>query len=220
MRRIVARPLTVGGEQYLVAPLTIITPGVWSGGVFGSRQVLAECAHKWNGLPITLNHLPRGADGRFDAAVRDRTAIGTVLVPWTAGDGGIRADGWFNVEALEEIAPEVLARLRRGLPIPASAGQQIYFRRAPSGATYNSRPYTVLAYDIQPDHLAVSTRMVAACPGAMVFNGELTSNVEYQQGAEDVSELAREGPEDPTRNIKSKMLPERIKRRNRVRRTS
>jgi hypothetical protein len=84
--------------QWLEAPCTLITEGVHAGShgaIYHSANVLAENAHKWQNIPLTLGH-PRIGDDyvsvNFSPEVFTRFQIGEVVNPrWDEDKKAIRA---------------------------------------------------------------------------------------------------------------------------------
>lgn len=163
---------TLNGRTYLVAPLTMIVPGVLNGSqgaLYYPPSEVEAAADSWNGIPITLRH-PVDAQGNPTSArqpgVLARVGLGTVYA--ANYDGKLTAEGWFDEELTKSRDPGVHAALLSGKPTELSTG--LFTRnKAPDGTVYNGRcPSTGRSYEYvakrhRPDHLAVLPDQVGAC---------------------------------------------------------
>ena len=161
------RHATLQGRPFLVAPITMIVPGVLNGSMgplLYTANVLKK-ASVFNGVPLTLGH-PTNPDGSSISArspgVIDRIGIGTVMNS-RFYNGKLIAEGWFDVNRLKRIAPEVLEALENGVKIECSTGVITHRKRAPSGATYNGQRYLEEVVGMDGDHLAILTDTRGAC---------------------------------------------------------
>jgi hypothetical protein len=169
---IVGRPkrITRNQRDYIVAPMSLITPGVLNGSagpLYYPREEIARDPSAWNDVAITLGH-PKDTSGQRnvsgrDPAVLDRVKLGRVYNARIDHRGRLVAEGWFHVESLRRVAPQVLAALEAGSPIELSTGLRTTNEPAPGGATFNGRPYTHVARDYKPDHLAILPGQKGAC---------------------------------------------------------
>lgn len=161
-----ARRETLAGREYIVAPVSMIVPGILNGSrgplLYESRDVSLS-ADSWNGMPIVLRH-PTNNGTPVSARspnVLNEVGLGTVLN--TRFDGKLRAEGWFDVANLRRVAPDILNRLQSGKPIELSTGLFADYVPAPSGATHNGQAYSYRVTNLRPDHLAVLPDEIGAC---------------------------------------------------------
>lgn len=161
------------GREYLVAPLSMIVPGVLDGSkgaLYYPEDEVKTNPDAWNGMPIVVYH-PTDESGRHISArqpnVIARSGIGTVY--GAVFNGKLVAEGWFDVERVARFdrtmadGNRILPRLRRGSPIELSTGLFTKNEPAPTGATFNGRAYSFVARGYKPDHLAVLPDQVGAC---------------------------------------------------------
>jgi hypothetical protein len=179
-----ARRTTFNGRDYLVAPMTLIVPGVVPGSEGPLLYPLEELARNyqaWNYMPIVINHPLRG--GRHvsarEPAILEESGVGFVFN--ASLDGRLRGEGWFDVERTRRVDVRVLDRLERGEPLELSTGLYVDTEAAPQGAVWNTpggpRPYRAVARNYRPDHLAVLPDQRGACAvddgcGVLVNAGE------------------------------------------------
>lgn len=166
------RRATLNGRPHLVAPVTLLVPGVLDGSdgpVFYPPEEVANEPEVWNGMPLVGYHAFR--DGVPVSARRsdvlDQQGLGLVLNAHY--DGKLKGEAWFD-EGLttafdRNLSPEyrIVDRLFRGEPIEVSTGLFSKKEPAPGGATFNSKAYTHTARSYRPDHLAVLPDQVGAC---------------------------------------------------------
>lgn len=162
-----ARAERLLGRDYLVVPLRMVVPGVLSGSrgpLLYPREELAKSPGDWDGMPIVLGH-PQGEGGAHVSARSPQVwnASGLGFVFNARAQEALDADGYFDVEATRRLAPDLLAGLRAGRPSELSTGLRLRAEPAPEGAAHNGRPYTHVARDYRPDHLAVLLNTPGAC---------------------------------------------------------
>lgn len=160
------RRVVSNGRDYIVAPLTMIVPGVLRGSkgpLYYPADEVTRNYDAWNGIPIVADH-PR-INGRYVSArspeVLEAFQIGHVFS--VNAHGKLTAEGWFDVAAIKRIDPRILDKLNSGQPIELSTGLFTDNYPAPPGAVFNGRPYDYVARNFRPDHLAVLVDKVGAC---------------------------------------------------------
>lgn len=152
------------GKEYLVAPMSMINPGVLNGSkgpLYYPQEEVDKNPRKWNGVPIVVYH-PHEMGQPVSAktpGVLERQGIGTVRN--TKSDGKLRAEGWFDVERTKRVNPDIYRRLLRSEPIELSTG--LYTENEDEVGSYKGRPYVAVARNYQPDHLAILPDQKGAC---------------------------------------------------------
>lgn len=155
------------GRDYLVAPVTLIVPGVLNGSQGPLYYPLDEVQRNvdlWNGMPLTLYH-PKSEDGSPISArhptVLEKQQIGSIYN--AAVNGKLTAEAWFDVEVTRRLEPRILAALLANQPIEISTGLCTETELANEGAVFNGIPYKAIARNYRPDHLAVLPDEIGAC---------------------------------------------------------
>jgi hypothetical protein len=163
-----ARREVRNGREYLVAPLTLIVPGVLNGSkgpLFYPPEEIRKDYSAWNGMPLVVYH-PL-VNGQHVSArhpqVWETQEVGRVFNALIDHYGKLKAEGWFDVEHTARVDNRVLASLRSGIPIELSTGLYTDNDPAPRGANWNGRPYSHIARNYRPDHLAILPDQVGAC---------------------------------------------------------
>jgi predicted small lipoprotein YifL len=189
-----ARRATVKGRDYLVAPMTLINPGVLAGSqgpLYYPPEEVARNVDQWNGVMLTVQHPAR--NGRHvsarDPNVLDRQAVGHVFRAKVGAGGKLQAEGWFDVEAVRKVDNRVLLALESGKPIELSTG--LYTQNEPREGMHFGKRYTHVARNLVSDHLAVLPDQVGACSiadgcGVLVNQGGWVS-VNQENGNEQTS---------------------------------
>lgn len=162
------------GREYLVAPATTIVHGVLAGSK-GALYYPPEETHKagpaWNGTPIVLYHpmdeLGNNVEVDYPGA-RERQEIGFTRDTKTNNGVKLQHNFWFDVKktaaADSRFGTDVLNRLKQGhAPIGTSTGLFTKDVPAKSGANFNGRPYSHVATNHVPNHIAVLPDQVGAC---------------------------------------------------------
>lgn len=161
--------VTWNGRRYIVAPLSLIVPGVLP----GSRGPLyyppeeVEKHHRiWDGVPITRNHptdpTTNAPISASEDGVLDRVGLGVVRNPSWHG-GKARAEGWFDEELVKNRDAELHRRLDRGDVLELSTGLYTDNEDKPGVDPRTGRGYSGIARNYRADHLAVLTDAPGAC---------------------------------------------------------
>jgi hypothetical protein len=163
--------VTWNGRDYIVAPLTLIVPGVLPGSqgpLLYPPEEVRKNPTDWNGMPIVVYH-PLGPDGKptsaRDPQILEKSGIGTVFNGKATGK--LAAEGWFDVQRTKEIDNRVLEALEKGKPMELSTGLTLRQYPVPEGTVHNgpgrTGPYVAIARDYKPDHLAILPDQRGAC---------------------------------------------------------
>ncbi len=169
MQRLVAnfaggtRRVTWRGRDYLVAPATLIVPGVLKGSqgaLFYSIEEIRRSTTAWNNIPITVDH-PMINGQNVLASESSKQVIGELRN--ARANGKLTAEVWLDVEATRRADVRILDSLQAGQRIELSTGLFTDNEPAEPGATFENVPYDFIARGYQPDHLAVLPDKIGAC---------------------------------------------------------
>jgi hypothetical protein len=152
------------GRNYLVAPMTLINPGVLNGSkgpLLYPPEEVASRPQKWNGVPIVVYHPHRLGQpvSAAEPGILDSQGVGEVRN--ATSNGKLQAEGWFDVQKMQKINPVLLQRLLKNEAIELSTG--LYTDNEDRSGTFNGRPYTAIARNYKPDHLAILPDQTGAC---------------------------------------------------------
>ena len=143
------------GREYLVAPLTLICPGVLNGSqgaLYYPPEEIAQSADAWNDIPITVYH-PRDGVSVDSPGVIGQQGVG--VIQNATANGCLRAEGWFDAEKTRAVDMRIYKLLVAGRQIELSTGLF-----TDNEATANG---PAIARNYRPDHLAVLPDQVGAC---------------------------------------------------------
>ena len=171
------------GRHYLVAPATLIVPGVLDGNqgpLLYPIEEIRETVDDWEGIPITVGHPTWGGHptSAREPGVLDRLGIGALQRPEVKG-GKLIAEAWFDVVATRRVAPVIIDLLSMGQRIELSTGLFSDNERAEPGA-----PYDFIARNYRPDHLAILLGQKGACSvadGCGILNTKFIYHTERNQ---------------------------------------
>ena len=209
----VRREIGPDGRRYLVAPMTLIVPGVLNGSMgplYYPEEEVARRPEMWNGIPIVLYH-PKSGDryvSARDPEVLNTSGLGylyrTKYEPAGQGrPGRLRTEGWFDEDRTRRVDPRVLYNLEREQPIGLSTGLFTRNDPAPSGSVFNGRAYTHVAREYIPDHLAILPDIPGACSikdGCGVLVNSLTGGLGVDDDLLDLLELPADATLDQVLN--------------------
>lgn len=154
------------GKDYLIAPLTMIVPGVLPGSkgpLLYTEEELSRSPEAWNHVPITVGHpLDKGKPvSARSPEVLERQGIGFVFHAMMKDK--LTAEGWFDIDKVKRLDPRILSALESGTPMELSTGLFTDNEPAHNGAEWKGISYVGIARNHRPDHLAVLPDEQGAC---------------------------------------------------------
>ncbi len=173
----------IGDTEYIVAPLTLIVPGVLDGSqgpLLYEPDEIRKNPTAWNNVPIVLGHPFK--DGQYisarDPDVLNKAGIG--VVQRAVANGKLIAEGWFDIAATRRVDSRILDSLEAGKPFELSTGLLTDNEPVDGGKEFEGTSYNGIARNFRPDHLAILPDSVGACSvkdgcGVMVNKAELKS---------------------------------------------
>lgn len=160
---------TLNGVSYLVAPLSMIVPGVLNGSrgaIYYPGEENARYADQWNGMPIVYRHptnngVPVSAR---NPKVLIKSKVGRVYNVTSNRKGVLGGEAWINVEDANRVDRRIVENLSQGVPIEISTGLHIDTVDAPPNSVdHKGRPYQHIARNYRADHLAILLDERGAC---------------------------------------------------------
>lgn len=158
----------LNGREYLVAPLSMIVPGVLAGSdgpIYYPEEENVKSAKSWNGMPLVVYHPTlNGKNVSVKApGILTKSCIGFIKNSRTDKRGRLVGEGWFDVKRMQAVDPRVMSALVANKPIELSTGLFLDKQPAPLNANYKGRLYQHVARNYTPDHLAILPDQVGAC---------------------------------------------------------
>lgn len=151
------------GRTYIVAPTTMIVPGVLPGSkgpLFYPRDEIQRNFKDWEGTPLVVGHPTRNGLPISASEVKD-THVGSVRNVRVKGK--LQGESWVDIERLRTINKGLADAIERGDTIEVSTGLFTDNVLASPGSSYNGRPFTHIAKNYRPDHLAILPNQQGAC---------------------------------------------------------
>lgn len=158
------RRVKSGGREYLVAPMTLLNPGVLNGSkgpLLYPPDEVSKNYRQWNGVPIVVYHPHRMGQPVSASAPGVLESQGVGVIRNAVSNGKLQAEGWFDAEKTKRVNPGVYDRLMRGEAIELSTG--LFTDNEATSGDFNGRPYTHIARNYRADHLAVLPDQTGAC---------------------------------------------------------
>lgn len=159
---------TYDGRQYAIVPVTMIVSGVLAGSkgpLYYPTSELRKDPSVWNGMPVVVYHPMRSGVNvsARDPGVLESQGIGTVFGAKVDKTGRLKAEAWIDIEKAKKVDKRVFDALTSGTRMEISTGLFTDQDPANPGATFNGKPYTHIARNHRPDHLAILPDQVGAC---------------------------------------------------------
>lgn len=159
--------MTYKGREYLVAPLSLIVPGVLNGSkgpLYYPPEEVGRDPSIWNRIPLVLSHPTDPITNKHLSAshpgVLERSGLGEVRdAHW---DGRkLRAYGWFDAEHTRAKAPDVYNALKSGQPVELSTG--LFTDNEEKTGDFKGKQFTHIARNYRADHVAILVKENGAC---------------------------------------------------------
>lgn len=158
----------IGTTEYLVAPVSMLVPGVLNGSkgpLYYPKEEVTKNVIAWNNMPLTLGHPTENGVPRSARIPRilEKFGLGYVFNAHSR-NGKLDGEAWFDIDRTLAIEPSIIRKLEAGEPIELSTG--LFTENVPvgnTGANYKGRRYVAVAKNYKPDHLAVLIDTRGAC---------------------------------------------------------
>jgi len=157
------RVVTKNGKRFLVAPATLIVPGILHGNhgpLLYPTEEIAQSVTAWDGQPLTLRH-PTGNKSASNPEVLEAQGIGIIKHPFLNRDGSLKAYIWIDEQKMKSMDAATYNHIKKGGKIELSTGL-ILDEEATTGR-YKGEFYRAIARNYQPDHLAILPNEKGAC---------------------------------------------------------
>lgn len=162
------RFVDINGRQFAIAPIKILMPRVLhgsKGALYYPPEEIARNIESWNGKPLVVKH-PNLKGNNVSAHLPEIFAtqeIGRVYNASIGNDNSLTVDGYFDVDITRKLDNRVWNALIRGEKIEVSTGLFTDNEPAQQNAVHEGTPYTHIARNYRPDHLAILPDEKGAC---------------------------------------------------------
>jgi hypothetical protein len=155
--------LHTDGKNYLIAPTVAIVEGVMNDILYLEEEI-ASYIEAWNGRPLIIDH-PTDNEGEFVSANSPELLPNTLGFYYNAvfEDAKLKGEWWIDTEKAKKIDEgiKVLTDLKAGKVLEQSTG--LFVDIEEKSGTFNGVPYTGIARNIRPDHVAILLHDEGAC---------------------------------------------------------
>lgn len=160
--------MCLNGINYIVAPITLIVPGVLNGSkgpVYYSKEEIESSCFLWENIPIVVNHPNiNGKDvSCFTDGILEKYGIGYIKNCYIDLHGKLKAYGYFSIEKTKMVDINIYNKLINRKKIEVSTGLSAELEEVIGNKDYNGVTYTHTTHNYIPDHLAVLTKQIGAC---------------------------------------------------------
>lgn len=152
-------------RRHLVIPVIMMVEGVHNGShgpVLHLAEDLAKFPGAWDGIPVSIGH-PDDNGVHVSANspdVIDRQVVGRVFN--THMDGvKLKAEAWIDEQQIQQLSPEALGYIAKGLPLDVSVG--VFTEEDDAPGDWRGEAYSAIARNHRPDHLALLPGGTGAC---------------------------------------------------------
>lgn len=152
------------GKEHIVAPMVMLTEGVFdgsSGPLYYPASELAKTPAVWNHKPIVVYHPELNGQGisACDPIIMETRKVGIILN--TSYSDKLRAEAWLDKERLAKVDQRVLEAIQKGKILEVSTG--LFTDNEKFEGTWNGKSYSFVATNYRPDHLAILPDKKGAC---------------------------------------------------------
>lgn len=179
--RKLVRKDTMEGREYTVVPMVMMKEGVLNGSqgpLYYPPEEIAKLPEVWNHKPVVVYHPQINGQGVSACSPDILTAqkIGVIMnTKYDAETKRLLAEAWIEEVRCKKVDNRVWKAIEDEKPMELSTGL-FTENEAVENGKFGDRPYTFIARNYKPDHLAVLPDQVGACSlkdGAGFIRNEL-----------------------------------------------
>lgn len=153
------------GRRYLVVPMVMLTEGVHQGSkgpLYYPPEELAKTPAVWNTKPIVVYHPKINGQGvsACTPEILSSSRVGMVMGT-RYEDGKLKAEAWLDDEKMDRVDPRIRQFIANKQVMEISTG--LFTDNAPESGDWRGEPYTHVARNYRPDHLALLPDETGAC---------------------------------------------------------
>ena len=164
-----SRRAILRGRPHIVAPTTLIVPGVLNGSqgpILYTAEENRRNPEAWNHMPLVVYHSTDQNGNPVSARTPEelnKRSVGVLLNVHTEDDGRLVGESWFDEADTLRVDPRITNALNDGRSIEISTGLAVTVAPAPENAAHNGVAYNAVAGNYRPDHLAILPDQIGAC---------------------------------------------------------
>jgi hypothetical protein len=151
-------------REYLVVPVTMLKEQVLNGSrgplFYPESEILANI-QAWNNIPVVVNHPSKEGKAVSARSPQIHSKFRVGMLYNAVYRNKLVADAYIDVKKMEQVAPDILNKIRRREPVEVSTG--LFTTDKPEKGEHNGVSYEAIATNYNPDHLAILTEEPGAC---------------------------------------------------------
>jgi hypothetical protein len=157
---------TMEGREFLVVPMIILTEGVHNGSdgsIYYPSEELSKTPAVWNHKPVVVYHPEINGVGisACDPDVITNRKVG-VMMNTKFDNGKLRSEAWIDKDRASIVDNRILEAVDRNEMMELSTGLFVDCEIVENG-DWNGEPYSFIARNFRPDHLALLPDKIGAC---------------------------------------------------------
>ena len=174
------------GRDYIVLPVVILMEGVHAGSngpVLYELADMEKFAPSWNHKPVVVYHPKKNGEyvSADDPAILSANKVGILMANKINGKSQ-EAEAWLEKSRLKEVDSRILDAIDKGLVVEVSTG--LFNDTEEIEGEWEGEPYTGIARNYRPDHLALLPDLIGACSvedGCGMFTASEAMTIEKAQ---------------------------------------
>ena len=158
---------TMEKREYLVAPCVSIVEGVHhgsTGSLYYPAEELAKTPQVWNHRPVVVYHPEINGQGvsACDPVILSTRKVGLLMnTEYDSEIKGLKHEVWIDVAQCTEVDERVLEAVHNCEIMECSTG--LWTDNEAAEGEWEGEPYSVIARNYRPDHLALLPDKIGAC---------------------------------------------------------
>lgn len=150
------------GDAHWVVPMVMASECVMNGSLgalYYPKEELAKKISAWNHKPIVVYH-PDMNVSACDPVILNKQKVGVILNTVFGKDNKLRAEAWIHKELAENIDSRVVDAITNKSAMELSTGLEVEIEF--TEGDFGGKPYSGIARNYTPDHLAILPDQVGA----------------------------------------------------------
>jgi len=160
-----ARHEAMEGRDYLVAPMVMLTEGVFAGSngpLYYPASELSKTPEVWNHKPVVVYHPSANGQGCSACSPEILSTRKVGLIMNAKFDGGkLKAEAWLEETRVQAVDTRVMAAINKKQVMELSTG--LYTDNESMEGEFEGKKYSQIARNYRPDHLALLPDQKGAC---------------------------------------------------------
>lgn len=158
---------SLGGKDYLVVPMVMLTEGVHNGSngpLYYPADELGKRPGIWNHKPIVVYHPEMNGEGcsACDPVILNTRMVGLILnTQYETTTNRLKAEAWLEVDKCNKVDERIMTFVENNKTMEVSTGLFADYEKV--SGEFGGKTYEAIARNYQPDHLALLPDQKGAC---------------------------------------------------------